>query len=313
MTRFEKILVIFDSEERDSTALKLALQLAVDSGGSLTLVHVIPPFPSEIPDGLGGMEELKQTLMDAAEATLNDAMEGLPESPIAIHTRVFWGHTAMEVSRVVVQEGFNLVMKGTGRRNKFPGQLLGSVDMRLLRKCPCPVWLVKPGGHDYVTTILAAVDPNSAQEDHQHLNESILDLGMALAEMESAELHVLHAWTPWGGSLLRSRMKSDEFSNYVQQMRTRAAKDLTSLLRPFDGTIPRLNRHLVEGEPEEVVPDFVRTHEVDVVVMGTVGRAGVPGFLIGNTAEKILADVECSVLAVKPAGFLTPVDPEPAS
>ena len=66
----------------------------------------------------------------------------------------------------------------------------------------------------------------------------------------------------------------------------------------------------MEGEAEDVVPDFVRTHEVDVVVMGTVGRTGVPGFLIGNTAEKILADVECSVLAVKPKGFLSPVEPE---
>ena len=96
--------------------------------------------------------------------------------------------------------------------------------------------------------------------------------------------------------MLRSRMKSDEFSDYVHQMRTRAAKGMTDFLRPFDETIPPQNRHLVECEPEDVVPDFVRTHEVDVVVMGTVGRTGVPGFLIGNTAEKILADGECSVL-----------------
>lgn len=44
-------------------------------------------------------------------------------------------------------------------------------------------------------------------------------------------------------------------------------------------------------------------------IMGTVGRTGIPGFLIGNTAETVLRQVACSVLAVKPTGFVTPVQP----
>jgi len=44
--------------------------------------------------------------------------------------------------------------------------------------------------------------------------------------------------------------------------------------------------------------------------MGTVGRVGIPGFFIGNTAEEILKRVECSVLAIKPAGFVSPVGAE---
>ncbi len=41
--------------------------------------------------------------------------------------------------------------------------------------------------------------------------------------------------------------------------------------------------------------------------MGTVSRTGVAGLLIGNTAERILRQVDCSVLTVKPDGFITPV------
>ncbi len=47
--------------------------------------------------------------------------------------------------------------------------------------------------------------------------------------------------------------------------------------------------------------------EIDLVVMGTICRTGVPGFFVGNTAESILQQVECSVLTVKPDGFVTPV------
>jgi hypothetical protein len=49
--------------------------------------------------------------------------------------------------------------------------------------------------------------------------------------------------------------------------------------------------------------------EADLLVMGTVCRTGAAGFLIGNTAETVLSDVTCSVLAMKPAGFVTPVEP----
>jgi len=41
--------------------------------------------------------------------------------------------------------------------------------------------------------------------------------------------------------------------------------------------------------------------------MGTLSRTGISGLLIGNTAEKVLRQVDCSVLIVKPDGFITPV------
>ena len=49
---------------------------------------------------------------------------------------------------------------------------------------------------------------------------------------------------------------------------------------------------------------------VELTVMGTVGRTGIPGMIIGNTAEAILSRVKCSVLAVKPPDFETPVSLE---
>ena len=40
---------------------------------------------------------------------------------------------------------------------------------------------------------------------------------------------------------------------------------------------------------------------------GDTPGTGVQGFFIGNTAENVLQHVDCSVLAVKPKGFVTPV------
>lgn len=65
--------------------------------------------------------------------------------------------------------------------------------------------------------------------------------------------------------------------------------------------------HLVTGSPSRVMPTFVRRRRVDLVVMGTVARTGLPGFLIGNAAENVLSQLSCSVLAVEPEGFVSPV------
>ncbi|ABM21246.1 MAG: universal stress protein [Gammaproteobacteria bacterium] len=53
---------------------------------------------------------------------------------------------------------------------------------------------------------------------------------------------------------------------------------------------------------------MVENYDIDLIVMGTVGRVGIPGLIIGNTAESILEQAKCSVLAIKPEGFKTPIE-----
>ncbi|PSJ15709.1 universal stress protein, partial [Nitrosomonas supralitoralis] len=65
--------------------------------------------------------------------------------------------------------------------------------------------------------------------------------------------------------------------------------------------------HLLKGSPREVIPALSKEIKTDLVVMGTVARTGISGFFMGNTAETILNQLDCLVLAVKPIGFKTPV------
>ncbi|MBV8313231.1 MAG: universal stress protein, partial [Planctomycetaceae bacterium] len=51
----------------------------------------------------------------------------------------------------------------------------------------------------------------------------------------------------------------------------------------------------------------VREFNIDLLVMGTVGRTSAPGVMIGSTAERLFPEVTCSVLAVKPPDFRCPI------
>jgi universal stress protein E len=65
--------------------------------------------------------------------------------------------------------------------------------------------------------------------------------------------------------------------------------------------VPRVRRHLVAGHPINVIPDVARRTRSAIVVMGAVSRSGLKSVFIGNTAERVLDDLECDLLVVKPA------------
>ena len=71
--------------------------------------------------------------------------------------------------------------------------------------------------------------------------------------------------------------------------------------------------HFLKGDPAARITDLAAKERIDLIVMGTVCRTGVAGFFIGNTAENVLQQVDCSVLTVKPEGFVSPVKLKAAS
>jgi nucleotide-binding universal stress UspA family protein len=60
---------------------------------------------------------------------------------------------------------------------------------------------------------------------------------------------------------------------------------------------------LRRGSVDDVIGECVVADGVDLVVVGTIGRTGLTRRLVGNTAERVLQRVPCSVVGVKPDGF----------
>jgi hypothetical protein len=63
---------------------------------------------------------------------------------------------------------------------------------------------------------------------------------------------------------------------------------------------------VLKGDAEALIPALAKRKGIELIVMGTVCRTGIAGFIVGNTAENILQQVDCSVLTVKPEGFVSP-------
>jgi universal stress protein E len=81
------------------------------------------------------------------------------------------------------------------------------------------------------------------------------------------------------------------------------------LVVPEDAADIDIHNHLVHGHAADAIADVAARTRAGVVVLGTLARAGLPGLIIGNTAERVLGMLEASIIAVKPPGFVSPVPP----
>ena len=65
--------------------------------------------------------------------------------------------------------------------------------------------------------------------------------------------------------------------------------------------------HVVDGPPDEAILKAIDDFHIDLVVMGTSARSGLSNLVLGNTAERMISHMKCSVIAVKPHDFECPV------
>jgi nucleotide-binding universal stress UspA family protein len=322
MERFNNVLCVVDPGRPAGALLERAFSLARNNQAQLTIVAVEPRLTAGIgmPEGGPISAELQQARAADTLQQLERAVASF-RSGVTVGIKLLTGTVFLEVVREVLRNVHDLVIKAPEDPD-WIDRLFGSDDMHLLRKCPCPVWLVKHSRPTPCRRVLAAVDvdadhPSPELAVRHALNVKILELAVSLALADFAELHVAHAWTAVGESALRGallRHPDSEVDTYVERVRQQHERDLDDLLREVTDTrsgdaVRYLSpqRHLVKGAPQKEIPQLASNLEVDVVVMGTVARTGVPGFIIGNTAEAILEQLDCSVLAVKPEGFVTPV------
>lgn len=291
-------------------ALRQAVWLAREQGAELVLLHstwrdgdddVQQPEPEE---RLG--DEARAALEAAASDAAAPAGEDGPErqrvgdaAPIvrlALTAKRPW----LAIVRRVLRGEADLVVVGKRDEVATDGRNLGAVAVKLLRKCPAPVWLVKPE-HDLVhKLVLAATDLTP-------VGDRAVRYGAFVAERASAKFHVVHAYQiPMSLQLGASHMSEEEYQAELDALKSKAQSRIDGVISAtsFDG---ESLVHVGRNTPSLAIREAVEHFQPDLLVMGTVSRGGIAGFLVGNTAERLLDRVDCSLLTVKPEDFVCPV------
>lgn len=304
MEPFRSILVDIDATDAAQPALERATRLARNSGARLTIVDVmsVPGYarrnlPASVEEELTGRrrEEL---------ARLARGVTGL-----SVEYRLLGGRGGAALVDEVIASGHDLVVREGARDLVAPRrEPSGAVNMELLRRCPCTVLLVGHGAAGN-PSIAAAVNTNTGDDDADPaMNTRIAEMASLMADLEGGSVTLLHAWEVIAAPTMRRVASEDSYAQYLAAARQHAADDFARFTRSLGGRLSGVAAELRRGEPEDVIPEYVVAEGIDLVVIGSVARRGIAGFLIGNTAERVLPRLPCSVLVVKP-GESAPPEP----
>jgi len=315
MRRFQSILAVVTEDSLFEVAFARALELARANRAALTLVDVIDAAPGELGRMMAALSgqrgpAIEDDVIAYHRARLATLAERARAEGVDVSEAVLQGSGFVEIIRMVLREGHDIVIKGATVSAAGRGRVKGG-DMHLLRKCPCPVWMLTGPGDGNFDNVLAAVDPDPTRgAAGEGLDKMVLDLATSLAAQDRADLHVIHAWYLQEEQALRygryAKANGGEVDLLLSRGEAEARARVAALVKPYD-TIAPARVHIVKGTPGDVIADQAEGMAADVIVMGTVGRTGLSGFVMGNTAETILNRVSCAVIAVKPDGFETPI------
>ena len=302
---FRRILVDVDATAAAQPALEEAARIARRCGAALTIVDVVPSAP-DLRSGRRSHDSVEEFVRRrAALRRLADGVAG-----VRVSATMLGGPPSTALIEEVVRGGHDLLVRSRARDMVARGHgAYAAVDVQLFRKCPCPVLALGPGVAPARPRIVAAVHaaPGVADSDDAHdLDRRVVAAAVSMAAHEQGSVTLLHAWRPVGELSVMSHATDEEFTAFLEADR-RAAASRLERMKQQSGVPSAARVELRHGTPEVVIPEFIVAEGADTLVIGSVGRTGVSGLLRGNTVERILAALPCSVLVVKPRRFALPV------
>jgi universal stress protein E len=245
--------------------------------------------------------QVKHTVEQEARQVLGALALEAREQGVEAGSKLVLGKGWREIIRQVLLNKHDLVVAGTRSLTGFRRILFGNTALKLVRRCPCPVWICKPGRKSAHPNILVATDLKPG-------SEAALQYGVSLGLTLGAKVHVLHVVEYPLDRLGWSGLPDAKTMEYHRRVRAAAEQSLHQQLARtgYQALGDNCRIHLADGVgiADVAIQHYLELHHIDLLVMGTI----VPGgFFIGNTTERLLPEVHCSLLAVKPSDYPGPM------
>ncbi len=300
----QSFLYITNGLRDEAVGLREMYDLLGDRIGSLTILAATP----KIPEGIQGyVEDFDQKVTGKLKTDHEAAAAKNPAGEV--HYKVLHSDQPfLGIIQEILKGDYDAVVKVAEPTNRDSGY--DALDMSLLRKCPEPLWLLKPGAASS-GEITVAIDPSLTEGSARELSAALMREADAIATRQSAPLHIVACWTsPLGDARGNPflNIQAEEIERESREIRDEHHATLTKLIGE-SGVQSKCEIVQVNGDPASGIPGYTKKTQSRLLIMGTVARTGIPGFIMGNTAENIFHELACSIVAIKPPGWVCPIKP----
>lgn len=313
MEHFKKILYVASNiSVEDEHPLDEALSVMQQNDAELTILVFKPNLSRSISIN----DSYEETAKERINSMLEKAALSLKLDMAPLHDKikiVFEDKKPfdIEVIKRAVRDSYDMIIKEAEDVSKFSFFGFQSNDISLIRKSTCPVWMCnKTKVIEKDPLITVAIHPEEDNPEAEGLNKKLLMLADDMAIKMGAKLKIITCWSLQYEDHLRHapfvKVPDEEIEETVNAERERSLNEVHRLIKESNMEAAYEIVH-EKGRPQVIIPQFIKDHDVTLLVMGTVSRTGIPGFIMGNTAEDIIRNIDISMLAVKPDGFKSPV------
>lgn len=294
MKDVKKILLATDFSSGATAALKQGVRMCERDGTQLELLHVVDSH-----DMVDLAEALKQGVEETAKQFEEDATtqvgQWLNDAGIdsSYPVNVVSGQPLDCIMRHIREKEIDLLLLGlTGQEHEDAKDAVGVMASKLIRVSPVRVLAVKPGQSQDFRHVVACVD--FSKNSREVVRQAIL-----VAEMEQSHLSVIHVFNPpWHRLHYRAPSTGSDVA-FQKRFETALTQKLKDFAPVPDGI--KHNYHLVDASNCGYgIASYARRCGADLIVMGTKGKSNLHYMLTGSTAERVLRELPCSALVVKP-------------
>lgn len=306
-----RILVPLDGSPLAEAVLSQVIELATLRKAEIVLLRVALAHTILGTDPV----EAQVRVVEEAQAYLAKIETNLVTQGLAVKSVVRYGRAADEILDHARTGGVEMIAMSTHGRGGVRRWVLGSVAETVVRHSPVPVLLVRAAG-PFVSSLAA---PSAAEVpttpapsapttvsirhilcpvDLTPACREVMATAGAMADRFGADLTILHVvYDPL--NVACSHIPHPPLEQLREEMIRSAEETLRGEMQQALGPAPRASLVVVAGSPFQQIIRHARTHNVDLIVMGTEGKTGLNHAIMGSTAEQVVRRAPCPVLSLR--------------
>ena len=298
--------------EKESALFEWLIGRCQHQNIKLTLVAVVPKLSHSVFEWFEMLNHpnVLQEQIDFETQRRQKWIEMAQKAQVELSIVVRFGKFFYETIQLAHEQQVDLLIKQADDIQHQGNLMFQSVDWHLLRKCPVPLLLYRENTSLPFERVMASLDVDVEEPPYSSSEFNQCMLGWASSFKGKDAMNVVHAWQSEVENLVRhwnTDLTEEELIKLSEQLYIEHKQALNIELTAHGLETNDVNVFLRKGEPADAIAAAVEEQNIDLLLLGTVGRSGVPGLVIGNTAEDLLELINCSVLAIKPSTFKSPI------
>ncbi|MDN6259819.1 MAG: universal stress protein [Corynebacterium sp.] len=290
-----EIVVAVDGSDAGAAAVAWAANAAAKRSAPLKLVtaYTMPQFMYA--DGMIPPQELYDQLEEEAMEKINDAREIVTGFDENIEVSYYIGEATPIDLLLQLSEDADIVVMGSRGLGGLSGLVLGSVSSAVVSHAACPVVVVRK---DNDVTVENKYGPVVVGVDGSDISRKALDYAFREADARGATLRAVHSWAD--AQVQTSLVGLAAVQSQLDAMSAQERKILQDELAPMREKYPEVTvEEVVERDrPIQVLKE--NSDDAQLLVLGSHGRGGFRGMLLGSTSRALLQYAPCPMMVVRP-------------